>query len=232
MSAREWTLPVLLGLLAAGAVFLVPDVGLPARDALPDGATKEPLGLAWAVRETVAPPGEAAVLLGVGIPDQRNLEVQCLDGTQVLPLEAESSVLWRVAVPSGCQSLDGVLQVGSAPVEARRFGLDGHNATSVTLYVFDAEGQLVASSAGATDRNRYRLYGDFVTVSQRPWYLGDGAVPEGMRVPEGYVAFARERLLGVPEGGTAWVAMWAHEYDWLTGPLWVTARIDTVLASA
>lgn len=238
MSLREWLLPLVLGGLAAGAVLVLPSPDLPRHDPLPE-AVEEPLGLAWAFGDAVAPLDGTATLLAVGRPDARELQVSCLDGERSLPLHAETRVLWRLEVPAGCRSLDGAIRVDAADaadvvdaVEAANgavFGRDGHNATRVTVHVFNERGELLASSAGATDRNRFRLYGDFVTVSDRAWYLGDGAVPDGMRVPAGYVEFARTRLAGLPVGGVGWGHVPQHEYDWLTGPLWVTARVDSVL---
>lgn len=229
MSAREWLLPLVLGGLAAGAVVVLPSPSLPEEDPLP-AAVAEPLGLAWASREAVAAPGDTVTFLAVGRPDDPQLPFSCPDGERLLPLHGETRVLWRLEVPAGCRSLDGALRVDVADGNATSFGEGGHNATRVTVHVFNEDGELLASNAGATDRNRFRLYGDFVTVSDRAWYLGDGPTPEGMRVPTGYVEFARTRLAGLPEGGVGWGHVPTHEYDWLTGPLWVTARVDGLVA--
>lgn len=224
MSLREWLLPLVLGGLAAGAVYVLPSPGLPEHDPLP-AASPEPLGLAWPFREAVAPADTTVSLLAVGRPGARELALACPDGDRVAPLVRETDAVWRLDVPAGCRSHDGALRVDEAD-NGTLFGADGHDAVRVTLYVLDEGGELLASNAGATQRNRFRLYGDFVTVSDAPWYLGGGPAPEGMRVPTGYVDFARERLSGLPLGAVATAHVPQHEYDWLTGPLWVTVRVD------
>jgi len=211
-------------------VFVVPAPSLPAADPLP-ASGGEPLGLAWAFREAVAPPDTTVTLLAVGRPDAREVPVSFPDVDRLLALAAQTEALWHLDVPAGCRTADGALRVDLADGNGTVFGRGGHNATEVTLYVFDGDGELVASNAGATGRDRFRLYGDFVTVSDRPWYLGSGPVPDGMRVPEGYVGFARSHLVGMPVGAVATAHVPTHEYDWLTGPLWVMVRVDAVLAA-
>ncbi len=229
MSAREWVLPLVLGLVAAGLVVVLPAPSLPHDDPLPT-PVEEPLGLAWAFHEAVAEPGKSIPFLAVGEPSARSLDLTCLDGPRSMQLHSESPVLWRVDIPAGCRTPGDVLAVTEASeADTERFGEGGRNATVVTIFVFNEQGELLASNAGATSRNRYHLYGDFVTLSSRPWYLGEGPTPQGMRVPDGYESFARKGLAGLPVGATAHALVERHEYDWLVGSIWVLVQIDELL---
>ncbi len=227
MSLKEWVLPLVLGAVAAGLVFVLPTPSFPHDDPLP-APVEEPLGLAWAFHHAVAEPGGSAPFVGVGEPTDPVLELTCENGPRRVLMHFETKVLWVAEIPVGCRSLDGVLRVDYAPSDALHFGVDGYNATDVTVMVFDEKGELLASNAGATSRNRYHLYGDFVTLSSRTWYLGDGPTPPGMRVPDGYEASAHRQLDGLPEGALAYLPVGGHEYDWLVGPIWITVHVESV----
>jgi hypothetical protein len=89
---------------------------------------------------------------------------------------------------------------------------------NLTVYVFEEQGELVASNA--PDVGGYRLYGDYVEIADTQWAQRD-------------VGRAIERLdisldFDVEVGRILSFEVTSHEHDWLVGPLYVTLRVDAI----
>lgn len=133
-----------------------------------------------------------------------------------------------VPLPEGCDCVGPTWHVqlsGDRP----QFGRGGHNATRVTVHVFDAAGELIASNGNASERAR--LTGQYAP-EQLPsglWYLGANATaPAGTQPLPPYArAFLGQMgplLVGLPVGGIATTQTDAAKG--LYGTLYVTARVD------
>jgi hypothetical protein len=118
--------------------------------------------------------------------------------------------------------------------EAPRFGVAGHNATRVTFFAFLDSGEVLASNAGDLELGRFELSGDFIALSEAPWYLGGNATaPPGMWQPPRQARDLMQGLLphlhGLQEGGIATAVLEDHPYAWAIGPLTLTLRVEAVL---
>jgi hypothetical protein len=121
-----------------------------------------------------------------------------------------------------------VATVGTGPF----LGQAGYNATRVTVHVFNADGELVASNGNASEQAR--LKGRY-TPEQLPggvWYLGANATaPEGTQpLPAAARALLpqlRALLQGLPVGGVATTQTDALRA--LFGTLYVTAQVDELV---
>jgi len=135
-----------------------------------------------------------------------------------------------VCVRHPCDPPEAPYVTRDADATESKFGRGGHNATRMTVYVFQPNGDLLAANAPDADLARFQLSGDFTRLPEGTWYLGENATtpPGTMRVPAAFapfVASARPLLAGLPEGGIATV----RADHWLLGELWLTARLDAVV---
>lgn len=113
-----------------------------------------------------------------------------------------------------------------------RLGEAGHNATRVTVHIFDGDGALVASNGNASEQAR--LGGDHAP-QQLPggvWYLGANETPPSgtQALPTAARALLpqlRGLLAGLPVGGVATTQ--TDALRGLYGTLYVTAQIDELV---
>ena len=138
------------------------------------------------------------------------------------------------AVPYGifCQSEPCIQPEApwiSTPIGSEaNFGVDGYNATRLTVYAFDNQGGLIASNANASEIARFAL-SPAVTSLYNPgnvtWYFGVHPIPPNMTVPPS-LGTARaglyDQLRGLPVGGIASVYQ-------ETDRVFVTVRIDELV---
>ncbi len=94
----------------------------------------------------------------------------------------------------------------------------------LSFYAFNDLGELLTTNAPTSSLEAFRLYGDFTHWNTKPWYFGTGN--SSAQTPEIGVEIARAALDGVPVGGIVTIHLPEHEYDWLLGPVWITARVE------
>ena len=248
MPAKEWLVP--LGLAALTFVGLLQ---------LPEpqgkvGATMEVRGdeVRWIFEDgALAVPGQTVALGNVvhvsqgkacpalsphGLVENGGL-LSNGRGTMTANLDCPTPALVRLTVDAqrGLANDTAFIAVGDLHLvesPGPRFGLEGYNATRVTVHVFDGDGELVASNGNASEKAR--LTGKFAPndLPGGTWYLGDNATaPDGTRhLPAAARALLpqlRALLVGLPEGGVA-----TTHTDALSGAygrLYVTARIDQLV---
>lgn len=106
-----------------------------------------------------------------------------------------------------------------------RFGVGGYNASRMTIYGFETDGDLIASNAGVGPFDKATFY---QKLTGGIWYLGKGETPDGMEeVPKEAKAFvnqARAKLVGLPPGG---VATTTAKIDFV-GTVYITVRLDAL----
>lgn len=133
------------------------------------------------------------------------------NGTMMIRQEAGP-----VGTAIGCEGTCTVRWVTShvGLIDAPRPPVSNASWFQVQFYAFEEGGELVASNS---DPSGYKLYGDYVDVKQNNWTAAElqGAFTDyGLRIPL------------APAGSTVSFIVPEHEYDWLVGPLYVTARVD------
>lgn len=252
--AREWAIPVALGILVAGALWAMPGDG-PGADG--DGSTTAPGSSTSATgpgpalltpfewgsaldQETlgfllVAPRGRAAA--EAELNQSGPSFAQALDWTTANLATYETQVNACPEAPPGQGvSCDPPWAFGPWPLPKATglpnttrplLGVDGYNGTRATVYVFDERGLLAATN---DDRGNWsRFPGAPTTMESAVWYIGANATaPNGTQHPPEFAKPLVERLRplmeGLPVGGVATTR--SNAYVSYLGTLFITMRID------
>ncbi len=241
MAWRDWAVP-----LAAGVVGGLLLWSLGPREVDEEAPAPEPAdwnGTGWVFLEgprVAATPSNVSLLF---VPPTGDLEVEtlcpasgCLGEAPVLMrlgdglLSAPAQDYRIVCIRAPCDQPPAPYITRDAAPGEIRFGVDGFNATKLSFYAFNLDGEVLASSAPDADLARFRLSGAFIRLPDSVWYLGENATtpPGTARLPATLAPFlsqARPLLEGLPVGGVATVST-TH---WALGELWLTARIDGLL---
>jgi hypothetical protein len=227
--AREWAIPVALGLLVAGAFWAVDDgkdgpgsdggttsgtstMG-PASAFLLPFAESHGLPDANTTHLVVTPQGRSAALAELNATESEEFAGQ-FDwvGQGRLALYTSRNLF------TGCQDPDGDGQgICSDPVwvtghwplprthalpandTGPRLGLGGYNATRATVYVFDERGLLAATNDD--EGNWSRFPGAPTTMDPATWYIGANATaPNGTQHPPEFAKPLVEKLRPLMEG--------------------------------
>ncbi len=228
MSAREFVIPVVLGLVAA-TVFWVWD--------------PEPLDLSRSGDAEVRIDTPYVLIQAAGTTDHQSILLRYnatprhdLGGILDLHPGQLQNGTWQwsgtdlVCLQGGDCTPRGAATF-TLPADhnasAARFGVDGLVA-DVTFYLFTSSGHLLATNAPRLDWVDYDLHGDFSPFSTRTWWFGEGARPSGAADVPAYKTELRGLLWDTPVGGVQSAVLERHEYDWLVGPVWLTVRVDAV----
>lgn len=197
-------------------------------------------GLAWAQPELAAaleraqPPAGLVYAFPLGPVADTSVDVLVVDaaGRHALGLDPVSGITWETEAV-GFQATSAAPPEGDGPTWHRpgsgpRFGVEGFNATRLTVFVVDAKGFLVASNAPAADQARFPGGTGAEALPTGLWYLGNGTAPDGAEVPpaadSAVVARVARGLQGLPVGGVATAK--TDALAWAYGTLYVTVRID------
>jgi len=237
MDWRAWAIPVGLGLLAAGAAWWA----FSSAGGKDGGSAEEEPDLVWVFEEgPVAVDGPHAVLAiapkgngpGAEVPETEGGERPDIGWETDFVGMAEADFHTLQCVRAPCPQPEGPWVLRQADEGAHQFGLEGYNATRLTFYAFNTEGQVLASNAPDGELARFELSEDFAAVPNVAWYLGTAQeAPEGTTKPPASIrallSEARPLLEGLPEGGVASAA--TDEYEWLYGTLYLTVRIDALV---
>jgi hypothetical protein len=257
--AREWAIPVALGLLVAGALWAVDDgdgpsgggpfsfgssttgpgqaILLPFRDSqgLAGGNTTHLI---------VAPQGKSAALAQLNATESEEFAGQFeWIGQGRLALYTSRNLF------AGCQDADGdgqatcsdpVWVTGDWPLPRTyalpandtgpRLGLDGYNATRATIYVFDERGLLAATND--EQGNWSRFPGAPTTMESAVWYIGANATaPNGTKHPPEFARPLVERLRPLMEGlpVDGVATTRSNAYVAYLGTLFITLRVDELV---
>lgn len=254
--AREWAIPVALGLVVAAGLWAVSggnggngdaDTGTTpsATNApAPKPALLAPFSTSLGSEGTdarfllVAPEGQAAALAALNASGQADA-AQRLEWTGG---NAQRGVAHKLAyytiphaggqAPSGNGSHLLLPMAVSLPAgtEGPRLGLDGYNATRATLYVFDSRGLLAATNDEPGNWSRFP--GAPTTMDPAVWYFGANATaPNGTQKVPSFAAplvqQMRPLMEGLPVGGVA--SAHSNAYVSLYGTLFITLRVDEVV---
>lgn len=224
----QWTIPIVLGMLAAGVTWVaVPDeLGRTDSSGAAEVRSDAPYVLVPAVDHD-------ATLLRYGAADARHGLGGILD---VHGGRAVNGVFWWDGHGWECvrETPCAPRPVEPVPIGvAARIGDAGmvsaaNSTLELTFYAFTSDGHLLATNALRSQWEHYDLHGEFTRFSQTTWHLGDGPAPEGAQALPMWRAEALAVLDGTPVGGVQSVVLEQHEYDWLVGPVWVTARVDAI----
>lgn len=248
MAAKEWLVPLLVGVAAfAGLSFLpephassgehpepalvfpftsinVTPQDLLVRGTLPGAQVTLPVPLRPALAAGAPCPALAGSSFEGRLVTDFSLQLVCVGpGLAEVPLRgfAEDT--------SFADARGHSLAVHLVRDAGPRFGVDGYNATRLTVHVFDAAGELIASNAGPSEQAR--LTGTYAP-EQLPsglYYLGaDATPPPGTeplpRAARLLVGEMRPLLQGLPVGGVASTSSDALQA--LYGRLYITAQVD------
>lgn len=252
--ARDWAIPVALGLVVAAGLWALPDGEPPAETSVGTSSTST----SWPAATFVLPfpegRGEAGTNLTflVLAPQGRAAGEASLNATGFPAMK--EGLDWRgdrvafyasPTVEEGCRDDNGTF-VCSDPAWAfvspwlvpkaiqlppddagPRLGRDGHNATRATIYVFDSRGLLAATNDAK--ENLTRFAGSPTTLDSALWYIGEnGTAPNGTQKPPSFATPLLQKLRplieGLPVGGVA--STQSNAYVSLYGTLFITARID------
>jgi hypothetical protein len=266
--AREWAIPVALGLVVAAGLWAVsggdrngggdPDTTPSATNApAPKPVLLAPFATSVGFEGTdarfllVAPEGQAAAMAFLNASGQsdaaRRLEwtggnaqrgiANKLAYYTVPHAMTEGGVpctpgQTNPACPPGNDSLAAIPHAVSLPSgsEGPRLGLDGHNATRATLYVFDSRGLLAATNDEPVNWSRFP--GAPTTMEPAVWYFGSNATaPNGTQKVPSFAAplvqQMRPLMEGLPVGGVA--SAQSNAYVSLYGTLFITLRVDEIV---
>lgn len=193
----------------------------------------DPAALVWPFAESTALPGEESRHLVVWTDDPRARPSE-VEGH---PLEWQTSPDGQLAfvnVTTGFATEGHTVRVVTEP--GPRFGVDGHNATRLTVYVFNDDDEVLAANAALSELNRFNVSDSLVALPDRPWYLGEnGTTPAGtQRLPPEFRELgeqARTVLEGRPVGAVASARLAEADYrlGWLLGDLWLTVQVDELV---
>jgi hypothetical protein len=137
----------------------------------------------------------------------------------------------------------GALHITRADPDAPRFGVDDHNATRITLMVFNSQARLIATTAPLHGYTHIPYVDNRLTeLEDAVYYLGENeTAPHGtQRLPpllEPFTPTIRDLLAGLPVGGAASVIVPEAEYRHAfggqgIGTLYLTARVDELVHAA
>lgn len=197
-------------------------------------------GLAWAQPELAAaleraqPPAGLVYAFPLGPVADAPVEVLVVDaaGKHDLGLDPATGITWETEAV-GFQATSAAPPDTVGPTwhhqgAGPRFGVEGFNATRLTVFVVDAKGFLVASNAPAADQARFAGGAGAEELPTGLWYLGNGTAPDGVQVPpaadSAVVSRVARALQGLPVGGVATAK--TDALAWAYGTLYVTVRID------
>ena len=239
---REIGVPILIGVLVGASVYLIPEPEPPE----PFVPTIEdpgvlfpfetgPAGLPQGSILAIANPERPGNVTWQGPPVWDELTKQ-----DAWPPNATAAITWHnehigtIAVEPQIAILcirapclpPTAPWIAVTPASEERFDPANHTVR-MTLYAFNAGGELLASNAPIRDMDRFDLYGDFILLGDDPWYLGNGSAPDALTLPFG-AELAAEALAGLPVGAITTVHVPDHPYAWLVGELWLTGRIDAL----
>jgi hypothetical protein len=206
---REWALPVILGLLAAAALWMVPhgpkgDPGGPTATTSSSGTTTAsaepaillPFGSGQAVDQgslsflVLAPHGKAAALRAFN-------ESSFPSSADELQWQGDRLALYPVTQVNACPapppgtavSCDPpwafgqwlLPKAGGVPASTRPLlGVDGYNGTRITVHVFDETGLLAATNADANETARLSGKAHPQQLPGGVWYVGaNSTAPNG-----------------------------------------------------
>lgn len=237
---RELGVPLLIGALVGVAVFYIPEPEPPA----PFVPTVEDPGVLFPFETGPAGMPKGAILVLANPEQPGNVTWQGppvwdeLTQQDAWPPNATADITWHtdrigtipvepainiLCIRAPCPQPEAPWIARPAPDAT---GFDAANQTvRLTLYAFNAQGELVASNAPARDIDRFPLYGDFILLGDDPWFVGNGTRADALQLPFG-ADLAAAALDGLPVGAIATVHVVEHPYDWLVGDLWLTGRID------
>ena len=245
---RELGVPILIGALVGVALAIVP-LPDPAPEGTPptvtDGEPDDGVRFLWAGPIMDAPRGDVLVLADPQRPDEVTRQGPCVhdDRTDQLACapDATDTVTWHNA-PLGTVAIDHAAVhcirapcpqpaapwLIRAPTDEVRFDPQNHTVR-LSLYAFNAQGELLASTAPAAQLDDFDLYGDYIPLSATTrWYMGNGTAPAGTATLPFGNHMAAAALDGLPVGGVATVHLEQHPYAWLVGELWLTGRIEAI----
>lgn len=253
--AREWAIPVALGLVVAAGLWAVSGGdrnGGGDTDATPSATNAPapkpvllaPFGTSLGLEGTearfllVAPEGQAAAMASLNASGQSDA-AQRLEWTGGNAQRGVANKLAYYTAPhSSAQatqdgdSLATIPQAVSLPSgsEGPRLGLDGHNATRATLYVFDSRGLLAATNDAPGNWSRFA--GAPTTMEPAVWYFGaNDTAPDGTQKVPSFAAplvqQMRPLMEGLPVGGVA--SAQSNAYVSLYGTLFITLRVDEIV---
>ncbi|MGB1585992.1 MAG: hypothetical protein ACPHID_02970 [Thermoplasmatota archaeon] len=238
---RELGIPLVIGALVGVAVFLIPEPEplAPFIPTVEDPGVLFPFesgpdGMAQGSVLVIANPERPSNVTWQGPPVWDDLTQQ-----DAWPPNATADITWhtdhigtiQVEPTYNILCIRAPCPQPEAPWMARPVpdapGFDATNqSVRLTLYAFNAQGELVASNAPARDIDRFDLYGDFILLGDDPWYLGNGTRADALQLPFGGDV-AAAALHGLPVGGIATVHVPDHPYAWLVGELWLTGRVNS-----
>jgi hypothetical protein len=228
MAHREWLVPVLLGLIAAGGVYaLAPAIMWhPA----------PPVEPAWAfecqgIRATPGSESPYGARRACGEASGFLYPSPHLAVASLSMAPNNRDVQFGPDAPGSCNQTS-IMEDPRISCRLPRVGVAHHNATRATVFVFNEEGQLAGSNAPASETARFAKTKEYRDLPSDPFYLGAGDIPAGMvGLPADMRSLARELLVGVWQGNVA-SGPFEDGHGWLGGGhLWMTVRLDQVLAA-
>jgi len=237
---NEWTLPIVLGVVAtaAAASFLPSPAGPHAPDL---GTPAQRIRLVVLPPAPDAPAGNYTLLILDPLGSQLCTEACARaplpmvrrgwyqDGLFVSPQRCGlPGPGVRCAEPAFSEQVHD--DATSRPADGLTFGGAGPDVVKVHAFVFTTEGRLKFTN-DATNASRFELAADAVVLPPSPWYLGEGQAPPGSLVlPDAARATfepLRSRLVGLPVGGVATEVLDSPTVELLFGgPLYATVRFD------
>lgn len=223
MSRRDWLVPLVIGLVAAGGAALWPKAPPPPETHLvaPFPTAQGEAGQTY-TNLLVATMGPAPVGGGV----RWHARVGLVGGTYGAACDESVTAL-------ECGAVEPLVRSSLAP-PGPRFGRDGRNATRATVYIFLDDGSLLASNADVGNASRFVQNERFIALGHPAWYLGNATRPAAGTEPlpasvAGVLRQVRPLLVGVAPGGVASVAIDQYPGSLLLGTLYVTVRVDSLV---
>lgn len=206
---REWLLPLVLGAVAAGAMWAL-DPQPPPKHA--EGELDTPFAVVHVLGPAQDPQGDADTVDGtlhlavVGLPPR----LACPGAT----LQEVSGRMHIVAAPADCPLPGLEVRRGACPCA----GKDGHTIVEADLFVYTAEGRLLATNVAAAPGERS---GHFRHLETRAADLEDPELPPMLRP-------ALRAVAGLPVGGVATVHLPEHPHRDLVGDLVATVQVTAL----